>query len=170
MIGQYKVTRPTRRCAAADRPLQPGEHYYSVISGDEDHLVRLDYAASDWTGPPEGAIGHWKRQMPAAGPKKLVLAPPSVLIDLLRGLEQFPERAAVRYVLALLLMRKRLVEPVESGSESMTLNVLADGSQIALATPPINPAEAKAIGESLDELLYAEEAEEADDDSNGGGP
>lgn len=159
MIGQYKVNRPTRRCAASNRPLEPGEWYYSVISGDEESLVRLDYAAKDWTGPPEESIGYWKRRMPEAGPRKLVLAPAPVLIDLLRQMEAFPDRAQTRFVLALLLMRKRLIEPVQSTDQAMTVRVIADGSEMTVANCNIEARVADSLAASLQALLYTDEAE-----------
>lgn len=165
MIGQYKVNRPTRRCAASDRPLLPGEWYYSVISGEEDELIRRDYAAKDWTGPPDGTIGYWKRRMPAAGPRKLVLAPDPVLIDLLRQMEAFPERAETRYVLALLLMRKRLIEPAGGTAPLMTMRVIADGSEISIEPREIAAKRADQLAQSLQELLYTEEQTVDDEQS-----
>ena len=160
MIGPYKINRPTRRCAATGDPLRPSQWYISVLSGDEDDLVRRDYAADQFTEPPADAIGHWKRQMPPPGPKKMVLAEPAVLVDLLRQMQSFPDRSDVRYVLALLLMRKRLVEPAASTADSMTLNVLSDGSQITVDVVDIPPARAAKLADQLQEMLYCEVAED----------
>lgn len=87
--AEYKLGRCTRRCSVEDRPLQPGEIYYSVVEAaadadDDENLVRRDISAHAWNGPPEGNLGWWKNRMPEAGSKKLKLAPDAVLIDLLR--------------------------------------------------------------------------------------
>ena len=122
MLGDYKINRCTRHCHALDRPLKEGEWYYSVILEKNEDYERRDYSAESWTEPPEGAIGWWKKQMPVSGDKKLVLAPPAVLVDLLRQMERFPNKAKSRYLLALMLMRKRIVRPstpMRSGTESL---------------------------------------------------
>ena len=170
MLSDYKVGRCTRRCCQLDRSLQPGEWYYSVVSegDDEGSLVRHDYAAEAWQGPPEGALGWWKSRMPQAGAKKLKLAPDVVLVDLLRQTGGEGQTggtgadAALRYLLALLLMRRRLIRPIESreqqpaDSEMMQIEVIADGSTIELQRCRIHPDQLSALGEQLSELLYCE--------------
>ena len=84
MLGEYKVSRCTRRCFTQDRPLREGEWYYSVVIEDGDEFQRRDYSAESWSEPPEEAIGWWKCRMPTKDQKKLVPAPPAVLIQLLR--------------------------------------------------------------------------------------
>jgi len=116
MSGDYKVSRCTRRCHAQQRPLREGESYYSVVLEAGDDFVRRDYSAEAWEGPPETSIGWWKSRMPTAGERKLVLAPKEVLIDLLVGMGEVPAKEKTRYLLALLLMRRRLVRPVASPS------------------------------------------------------
>jgi hypothetical protein len=116
MLGEYKVGRCTRVCHSQSRPLRDGEWYYSVVLESDEEFVRQDYSAESWTGPPENAIGWWKNRMPMSDEKKLVLAPPEVLIDMLRQMEAVPSRAKSRYLLALMLMRRKLVRsaPVET--------------------------------------------------------
>ncbi|MCP4887239.1 MAG: hypothetical protein GY904_11585 [Planctomycetaceae bacterium] len=116
MLGEYKVGRCTRVCHSQSRPLRDGEWYYSVVLESDEEFVRQDYSAESWTGPPENAIGWWKNRMPMSDEKKMVLAPPEVLIDMLRQMEAVPSRAKSRYLLALMLMRRKLVRsaPVET--------------------------------------------------------
>ncbi len=119
MLGEYKVNRCTRQCYALQRPLREGEWYYSVVMESGDEYIRRDYSAESWQGPPEGSIGWWKNRMPTSDEKKMVLAPPEVLIDLLRQMEQFPSKTKSRYLLALMLMRRKIVRPVTA--QSVTL-------------------------------------------------
>ncbi len=175
MLGEYKVSRCTRKCHALDRPLREGEWYYSVVLEDGDDFERRDYSAEAWKEPPEGAIGWWKNRMPKADEKKMVLAPPEVLIDLLRQMEQFPERAKSRYLLALMLMRKKMLRPAsfdeqasqeditETDTESepraanmLRVEVIADGSTIDIPVCQISHSESDVLLDQLNELLYCE--------------
>ncbi|MCM2371775.1 hypothetical protein [Aporhodopirellula aestuarii] len=116
MIGEYKIGRTTRRCSVSNRPLEPGEYYYSVVTEGDEEFHRVDIAADAWTGPPEGCIGHWKNRVPLPEEKKRGLAPPEVLIELLRSMADQPAQAKMRYLLALTLLRKRSLKPYESSS------------------------------------------------------
>ena len=101
MLGEYKVSRCSRQCHQLGRPLREGEWYYSVVLESDEEYERRDYSAEAWQGPPEGAIGVWKNRMPTSDERKMVLAPSEVLIDLLRQMADFPEKAKTRYLLAL---------------------------------------------------------------------
>jgi hypothetical protein len=183
MLGEYKVNRCSRRCHALDRPLREGEWYYSVLLEAGEDYIRHDYSAESWKEPPAGAIGWWKQRMPTSGEKKLVLAPPEVLIDLLRQMERFPARAKSRYLLALMLMRRKLLRPVpydgvpladaidvnETANEGVSLHakvlrveVIADGSMIDVREVLINRSESESLREELNELLYCEAEPEVD--------
>ena len=57
----FEVQRFTRRCAATDRELAPGELFYSVLLAEGAEVVRHDYAAEAWNGPTvRAAPGWWK--------------------------------------------------------------------------------------------------------------
>jgi len=75
-----------------------------------DDVARLDIAASSWTGPSEGAVGWWRNKMPAAAARKLRPAPTGVLLDTLSDLLQRPGKEALAYLLALLLVRRRVLQ------------------------------------------------------------
>lgn len=173
MLADFKVNRCSRRCHAQSRPLRDGEWYFSVVIEQDDELVRRDYSAEAWTGPPEGTVGWWKGRMPEAGARKLVLAPDAVLVDLLRSLGDAPERRPLRYLLALTLLRRRVISVIEShldetkskvGANSsddglLHLRVAADGSEIEVATCTITTRQTESLQSALQDLLYCEAAE-----------
>ena len=111
--------------------------------------------------------------MPISGDKKLVLAPRSVLIDLLRQMEDIPEQAKTRYLLALILLRRRFVKLAKPGivaksehktaevsdEKWMPVEVVEDGSTIEILECDIAKSEAESLSEALTELLYCEASE-----------
>ncbi|NNE01123.1 MAG: hypothetical protein HKN47_27730 [Pirellulaceae bacterium] len=165
MLGEYKVGRCSRHCYKLERPLREGEFYYSVILESDEDYERRDYSSEAWDGPPEGAIGHWKCRMPKAEDKKLVLAPREVLVDLLRKMEHFPDKAKARYLLALTMMRKRVLRPApldddqRPGAEILQVQVIEDGSLIDIPTCEISRSESDQLLEELNELLYCDASE-----------
>ena len=161
MIDGYKVNRCSRQCFALRRPLREGEWYYSVVLPGADELQRHDYSAEAWEGPPDNAIGWWKNRMPTSEEKKLVLAPKEVLIDLLRQMADFPDRAKSRYLLALMLIRKRIVRQTSdavstSDNDVICVQIVDDGSLIEVPVCEITRGESEQLREELNELLYCE--------------
>ena len=173
MSGDYKVSRCTRRCYALDRPLGEGEWYYSVVLESGDDYLRRDFSAEAWLGPPDGAVGWWKSRMPIAGERKKVLAPKEVLIDLLVQMADTPGKAKTRYLLALLLLRRRFVRPlaphipveVERGNADaavpgepppLRVEVIGTGATIEVPVCEISRGESAALRDELTEWIYCE--------------
>ncbi len=108
MQHAYEVRRFSRRCAVTDRSLKPGETYYSALIEDEQETKRIDIAADAWIGPPEQAIGWWRAKLVDCSGKG-TMAPNEVLLSLLHRWTDDPKQAEMRYVLALLLVRRRVL-------------------------------------------------------------
>lgn len=121
----FEVVRCTRRCAASGRELAPGEAIYSVLVPNGSQVTRLDYAASEWQGPPENSLGWWKSTLPD-GVKRTTWAPHEVMLEFFESLENDPTREDLRYVLALLLVRRRVlrVECEETDANGRAVQVL----------------------------------------------
>ena len=125
-MQDFEVRRCTRRCASTDRDLQPEEAFYSVLIEENGEVVRLDYSLGAWEGAPENAIGWWKSQMPSNDVRKLNWAPNDVMLHYFEQLEEQPTKSDVRYVLTLLMIRRRILrledtEIDDAGAEWMVL-------------------------------------------------
>lgn len=158
MLGEYKVGRCTRVCHSQSRPLRDGEWYYSVVLESDEEFVRQDYSAESWTGPPENAIGWWKSRMPMSDQKKMVLAPPEVLIDMLRQMEAVPSRAKSRYLLVLMLMRRKLVRsaPVETQGLMKGSSTNTSGSPRKVKNAAVSELPSGAESDGKKEVLRVE--------------
>lgn len=103
----FSISRFTRRCVVSGRAIRPGEAYYSVISESGDELLRSDVAAEAWTGPPEATVAWWRGKRAAAGGSEA--APNEVLLKLLREWSDDEPRQSLRHLLALLLLRRKVL-------------------------------------------------------------
>lgn len=160
-IIDYEIQRCTRRCAASGRELQEGEPFFSVLLPRGATLERVDYAVEAWNGPPADALGWWKSQMPTQGAKKAQLAPSDVLLEFFTGLADQPEQADVRYVVALLLIRRRILrleatETGDAGQETLVLYCHRDESLHHVRVVPPDDHRADEIQAEVSRLLYAQ--------------
>lgn len=113
----FEIQRCTRQCAVTGRELLPGETFYSVLVEKGSSVERQDYSEAAWTEPPSDAIGWWKTQLPDPKTQRKQWAPNDVMLRLFDELAEQPERRDVRYVLALLLVRRRVMRLEEAESE-----------------------------------------------------
>jgi hypothetical protein len=123
---EYDVQRSTRHCSASDREFAPGESFYSVLLSEGADLKRLDYSLDAWKGPPPEAVAWWKSQVPDRNSNRAHWAPNDVMLNLFDQLAEQPERQDIRYVLSLLLVRRRVMrledaEKDDRGREIMVL-------------------------------------------------
>ncbi len=166
-MQDYSISKCTRRCAISGRGLEPGEAYMSVILPDEDgeNVRRVDVSAEQWQGPNENAIGWWKSKMPAAAARRLQPAPSGVLLDTLSDLLERPGQESLAYLLALLLVRRKVLIEEESldmelsdaPTSHWSLTCAADGRQwnVPLCAPSAEALPKLQI--QLNELLFTEE-------------
>jgi hypothetical protein len=124
----FPFGRCSKRCQILNRPLLPGERYYSVAipsesvdkneyknddkkQEQEDGVYRYDVSASAWTGPPANAIGWWVNEMPRAEHARVRPAKPIELLDRLSTLCDDPNESALASLFATLLVRRRILVP-----------------------------------------------------------
>ena len=101
----------SRVCAATGRPFEPGEKIYTFLFEENGEIQRRDLCAEAFaaTPRPENALAWWSSRLPSGLEKKEKLAPNDALIDFFESLADRPDEAALRYVLALLLARRRFL-------------------------------------------------------------
>jgi hypothetical protein len=148
----FDIQGPTRRCAANDRPLSPGERFYGVLSDEDGKFVRRDYAVDAWAGPPAGCVAFWAGRIPASDKPRKPTINDGLLLDCFDHLATStdPARVNFRYVVALLLMRrKRLAfEDARKAADGTPVLVVRDtrgGARHEVPDPRLGEAEAEAV-------------------------
>jgi hypothetical protein len=159
-MTDYEFQRFTRHCAATGRELAPGEDFYSVVTEEGSKIIRKDYSAAAWQGPPKEALGWWRSQVPGPNAKRFHWAPNEVMLHFFEELGDAPDRADLRYVLALLLLRRRVfrVERQQRGADGREVLVAycprrETSYSIPVAVP--EPSRVEEIQNELARLLFA---------------
>jgi hypothetical protein len=105
----YKLHRPHPVCGRSGRGFAVGEEFFSALIRGGEGLERLDVAAEAWDGPPPNTVAWWRARHGAAADTGPALAPVEILLDALEALDDNPADDAVRYLLALQLVRRRVL-------------------------------------------------------------
>lgn len=154
-----KLQRPQGTCGVTARPFVPGEVFHSALVRGAGGLERVDVCHEAWTGPPPGSLAAWRSTYPAPESAGPALAPIDVLLDVLDDLDGRPTDAPLRYLLALQLVRRRVLKPVD-GAASDALVLACRRREREYRVPVVSVAEVTAAGvaERLAALLWSGEA------------
>lgn len=154
----YEIQRCSRQCAATGHEFVPGEAFYSVLLADNAQWRRLDYCVDAWPGPPEKAVGWWKSQRADGASRRAHWAPNDVMLDFFDRLENQADGQDLRYVLSLLLVRRRVMtlEETERDAEGQATLVLYCPRRDATYRVPVaepDPSRTAQIQEQIAKLL-----------------
>ena len=159
----FDIQKCTRRCAETDREFKPGDVYYSVLIAEEASIVRRDYAEEAWHGPPEDVVGWWKSKVPDPRTTTMRWAPNDVMLHFFTELEGKENSQDTRYILTLLMIRRRVVrleetETDDQGRQHLVVYCPRNETEYRVpVTPPSEPRVAE-IQKELANLLMAHAA------------
>lgn len=155
----YQIQPNSRRCAVTGRELKPGERFYSALLEEDHRLVRKDFCAEAWQGPPQGAFSFWTGHVQLGGETKRPRFDDDMLEECFHRLrdENEPSRLNFRYVVALLLLRRRRfryeASRVESGVEKITLRHLGTNETVEVVNPHLSDDEIVQVQEEVFRVL-----------------
>jgi len=159
-VIDYQIQPNTRRCFVTGRDLRPGEKFYSVLLDESGHLVRRDYSADAWHGPPEGAFGFWAGKVPPASDEnRRPQIDDEMLFECFGRLEceTDPSRVNFRYVVALLLMRRKRLKfdsaRQKDGREVLRLRDARTGAEHDVINPGLTDDEMASVQEEVLKVL-----------------
>lgn len=154
------LQRPGVTCALTGRPFTPGDAICSALVRGAAGIERRDVHAQAWTGPPEAALAWWRSTVPAARSSGPVLAPTDVLLDVLEELDGRPDDAALRYLLALELVRRRALRITDgpAAAPELVLTCRKRDRDYRVAVAGAAAAADEAVARRLTALLWSGEA------------
>jgi hypothetical protein len=162
MLQEYAIGRSTRRCRISDRPLLPGERYYSVIVPNGSEVSRYEVAEAAWQGPPPEAIGWWRGTVAVQQLKKTIPTPVEELLDTLGQLCEDPSQSQLAHLLGVMLLRRRVLstdEHEETASNDEThFKLIHPGTNSDFLVPAIelDTEMIESLQAELQALLYRE--------------
>lgn len=179
MTGQgYSIARSTGRCAATGVELRPGDACVAALAErvEDEGLDRLDYSEAAWEGGarPARLFGSWRYVAATPESRRKPFIDDDALLELFErlGEDDAPRRRAFRFVLALMLIRKRLLrhEGSRGSGDGSVMLVRARGPEgwnpedplIEVVDPDLDQRAIGDVTEQLSQLLAG------GDDAGGG--
>ena len=161
--GGYEVARPHGRCAITGNPIDPGTKFMAALRETSAGFERLDISISAWpTFDRTDVLGFWQTVMPCAEQRKKLFVDDQVLCELFERLGEVTEPAKLnfRFVLGLILMRKRMLiyesSRTEDGREIWTMRFKGREDRLDLANPKLDEQQVTQVSQQLGEILNEE--------------
>ena len=185
-MQQFDVKRGSRKCCVTEQPFEPGVFFYSALIETSSGTIRNDYCCDAWKDSPwslgespdqqtsqensakneiagQSLIGWWKQRVPDLDSGKVYWAPDHVLIAWFDSLyarqsEENTEQNETAWVMALLLMQKRLLARQDRETDDDTLYLVNKKTkeEYTLHEPEIDAQRIDAIQNQLAEQLFSD--------------
>jgi len=164
MGKDYDIAKPAGVCRGTGQEMAPGETFVAVLREADDGLIREDYSLAYWQEHPcqdaPDVLGTWQTAVPEPTAKKKLLIDDTLLMNLFERLEDADEPAKInfRYVLALILMRKKLLiydhrETDDAGNEVWRLHTRGSDRVHEVIDPKLDESRIADVSEHLSEIM-----------------
>jgi hypothetical protein len=158
MNQDWEIRKRSDACTATQRPFAEGEFFYTAIYRDGEGFRREDLSDEAWTARPEEPqpFSFWRSKFELPPPP-----PPEPLAKqdaegILRKLieENADTTKNARYILALMLERKRLLKPMEStDSDVLVYERTGTGETFLIPNPRLALSQVPEVQKEVSALL-----------------
>jgi len=163
LTQEWNIQSRALQCAVSGRPFEKGERVFSALYWREGQYVRIDLGAEAWLARNDniGPLSAWQTDfVPPAPPEPETLRKDDAE-SLLRRLvgEDAPGTRNARYILALMLERKKVLRQLErqrqEGLSILVYEHLPSGEVWLIEDPGLKLGELTAVQDEVAHLLGA---------------
>jgi len=143
MQADWEIKSRAHQCCRTGREFVEGEFFYTLLIREGEGFRREDLSEEAWKDRNDNIqpFSFWRSKYEAPAPPPPEPMQRDDAEGLLRRLiqENDPAYGNVRYILALMLERKRVLRPLESSDDDMLVyEHLATGETLVLANPKLS--------------------------------
>lgn len=158
MQADWDIKSRSHVCTQSGREFQPGEIFYTVLMREGNGFRREDLCEEVWQSRNDNIqpFSFWRSKYEPPAPPPPEPLPHDDAESLLRRLiaENDPAYVNVRYILALMLERKRVLRAMESHDEDMLVyEHVETGETIVLSNPHLNLEQVPEVQREVSMLL-----------------
>jgi hypothetical protein len=161
--GQYEVGRPSGRCCVCNAELPAGTRIMAALRETSQGFERLDVSLDCWPAfDRKDLLAFWQTVIPQHEAKKKLFVDDEVLCELFERLKDTTEPAKLnfRFVLGLILMRKRMLvyesSRDEIGQDIWTMRFRGKEQRMDLVNPRLDEQQVTDVSQQLGQILNEE--------------
>lgn len=162
-MDEWEIDKPLGQCFGTGRQIEAGEEYYGALVENEEGLKRQDFCQAYWDEHKPEAFCYWKTRLPRPDEKKKLFVDDDMLMAFFERLagENGQEKINFRFVLALVLMRKRRLKydssRTEDGREIWRLRIAGgDKEFVELVNPHLDEEQIEQLSSQIGQILQVD--------------
>jgi hypothetical protein len=161
-MADWEINKPLGQCCGSGKKIEPGEDYYGALVETEQGLQRRDFSGAYWEREKPPVYCFWKTKLAAPNEKKQLFVSDDMLMAFFERLapETEVEKVNFRFVLALVLMRKRRLKydatKTEAGHEIWCLRVPGDKDVVEVVNPHLAEDQIETLTSQIGQILQAD--------------
>lgn len=161
-MSEWDINKPLGQCFGTSREIEPGEEYFGALVRTEEGLQRRDFCADYWESEKPDVFCYWKTKLPHPNQKKQLFVDDQMLMAFFERLEKEtePEKVNFRFVLALILMRKRILKyddtRIDDGREIWRLRIVGDKQIAEVVNPHLDEEQIEELSSQIGEILQTD--------------
>jgi hypothetical protein len=161
-MADWEINRPLGQCSGSGRKIESGEDYYGALVESEQGLLRRDFSSEYWEREKPPVFCFWKTKLAAPNEKKQLFVSADMLMAFFERLagETDPEKLNFRFVLALVLMRKRRLKydatKRDGGHEIWCLRVAGEKDLVEVVNPHLDENQIEVLTSQIGQILQAD--------------
>jgi len=164
-MDEWEINKPLGQCCGTGRKIDYGEEYFGALVETGEGLQRRDFCADYWESEKPDVFCYWRSKLPHPDQKKQIFVDDEMLMAFFERLEKETEREKVnfRFVLALILMRKRRLKydatRVEDGKEIWRLRIVGEKSaarRIEVINPHLDEEQIEQLSSQIGQILQTD--------------
>jgi hypothetical protein len=167
MAKEYNISRTSGLCGGCQKPLTPGEDLMATVREAGEELQRQDFCLACWQASPResdpAVLAVWRMTLPQPQEKKKLFVDDELLSNFFQRLADAQDPAMInfRFVLALVLMRKRLLvydrmEKQPDGGEVWSMHFKGDQTPHSVVNPNMDDDKIAQVSLQLGQILQGE--------------
>ncbi len=161
--GQYDLGRRTGKCSVCQQDLSLGTKVIAALRETDGGFERLDTMLGCWDEVDKSTLlAFWQTVVPSPDSRKKVFVDDAVLCELFERLKDAtePSKLNFRFVLGLVLMRKRMLAYESSrddcGQDIWTVRFRGRDERVDLLNPKLDERQVAEVSQQLGEILNEE--------------
>ena len=161
-MADWEIKKTLGQCSGTGQKFEVGDEYFAALIETPEGLERRDFSAEFWQGEKPDVYCYWKTRMPDSQRKKQLFVDDQMLMTFFERLaeETDVDKVNFRFVLMLILMRKRLLKydssEVKGDSETWTLRVTGENRNVNVVNPHLTEDQVVQLSSQIGEILHIE--------------
>jgi hypothetical protein len=161
-VEQWQIDKPLGRCWGMGKKIEYGEEYFATLVETEQGFERRDFCTDYWQEEKPDVFCYWKTKLPHPDQKKQVFVDDEMLMAFFERLEKETEQERInfRFVLALVLMRKRRLRydssRMEADKEIWRLRITGEKEFVEVINPHLDEEQIEQLSSQIGEILQVD--------------